>query len=305
MKDCYAEKALTIIMNLICASIVTRDCLLEFILLYKSLTRFHECSWYLICDEHSARYLSQIDCIRVVDIHKRESSSHGCSNGDLNNAHMRLMMRKFDACQAALNEHEHVLFLDADIFFLAPFDATIYQNIISPAGVDAIVSPHYSLDPKLETEVGRFNGGMFVLKNRYLLQSWRDLSARYKDLNYYYEQQPLEFIAEDFYVSCFPITYNMGWWRLNSQASIQRLSSFALLECGSVGFKNKQLVSCHLHVYKDLDYPNYGLCLYKLVMHLLSRSGSQRSSELLSIIKDLNVAKKLGIIPDVSLLAHA
>ena len=69
---------------------------------------------------------------------------------------------------------------------------------------------------------------MFAIKISRSLNTWQSLSERYLEFNYYYEQQPLEYAVEDFYISSFPINYNMSWWRLNNSANSSRLNDFSL-----------------------------------------------------------------------------
>ena len=61
-----------------------------------------------------------------------------------------LMMRKFDVCRSALQYHNHVLFLDSDIFFIF-IENHILSDIHSNPNIAAIVSPHLSLDFDLES----------------------------------------------------------------------------------------------------------------------------------------------------------
>ena len=131
-------------MELVVATIVTSESLLEFLLLFQSIQRFHNCCWYVVTDESSADYLCHFDNLNVVGIHSAESSSHGNSDHQLNAAHMRLMMRKFDVCRSALQYHNHVLFLDSDIFFLSSLENHILSDIYSNPNIAAIVSPHLS-----------------------------------------------------------------------------------------------------------------------------------------------------------------
>ena len=219
---------------------------------YNSLVRFDNAlyQWYLIVDEYVSSILSPYADITVVDIHVSSNSSHGIQNAELNSEHMKLMMRKFDCCEYALENHDSVFFLDSDIFFLRPIQEDLWK-VLSCTQIDAVVSPHFSRDPQLEGSVGRYNGGLFAIRNKNLLNEWRNLSLD-ESAGLYYEQQPLEYICENYLTLALPIVYNMSWWRINNKSNNFRLNKIALNKQSLLAHDGEAIICLHLHTFKRI-----------------------------------------------------
>lgn len=269
-------------LKLICASVVSRESLSEFKILQSTIELFYCVTWFIASDKYvydNLRFQININCFPVI---LEQPGTHGIDSAEQNSLHMSLMMKKFSVCHRALLLHNYVLLLDADIIFVAPFPEYIYKEIIY-SSVDAIVSPHYSEDHQLESKVGKYNGGMICVKSLNFLNQWFQLSLKYKENNWYYEQQPIEFAAQGFEVSQFPIYCNIGWWRMNNDLTHARYESLILKdEC--INFINQIAVCFHTHTIKRLPYSNYGAFLVERLIYILSSSKNPLHSTILNIL---------------------
>lgn len=267
---------------LICASVVTQESFGEYQILRMSLGLFYSVKWYIAADLYVHNLLSTENDISSYFVVKQPPGTHGSFDSSKNDLHMSLMMKKFYACHRALLSNKYVLLLDSDIFFLRPFQLSMY-TAITQSKVDAILSPHFSNDYELESKVGRYNGGMICVKSLRFLNQWLLLSRRYKENGWYYEQQPIEFVAELFHTSLFPINYNIGWWRMNNKSTYARLETI-LLSGDQILFMGLPAVCFHVHTLKKLQYANYGLFLLERLIMLLKSSSNPNHLSILNIV---------------------
>jgi len=267
---------------LICGSVVTSESLGEFYILKDSLELFYRVTWYLAVDSFVFNKLSPLSNINAYFVINHDIGSHGVNDSHKNDLHMALMIKKFYPCLRALLEHDYILLLDSDILFVSQFSDKVYKHIVH-SDVDAILSPHYSEDFKLESQVGRFNGGMICVKSLLFLNRWMQLSLNYKVNNWYYEQQPIEFAAREFLTSEFPINCNIGWWRMNNQNTHSRFKSL-ILDGNYIRFMGMFAVCFHVHTIKSLEYTNYGAFLICHIVSMLKASSNPNHDILLNSI---------------------
>ena len=95
--------------------------------------------------------------------------------------------------------------------------------------------------------------------------------GHYKKYNFYFEQQPLEFVQRNFVSVNFPINYNIGWWRFNTPQTQSRLNSLRLKD-DKIYFGNRPAVNFHVHTVRELEYENFGQFLVDKVMDMFKSS---------------------------------
>ena len=100
-----------------------------------------------------------------------------------------------------------VLFLDADICFLAP----LFEI---PRGTTLAVSPHHIREQD-EVKYGVYNAGMLWVKDSATVAMWRTAC----DASSFYEQIAIEGVVTNVLAAAgtvyqIPLTENYGWWRL-------------------------------------------------------------------------------------------
>jgi hypothetical protein len=266
------------------ASVVTRKSLGEFLLLKKSLETYHEVKWYVSSDEFSHEKLSEFHNVKSLPIVKTDDCSHGTDDPVKNRLFLELVMTKFDALRAAMNDNGWGLFVDSDIFFTAPIEDRVLSLMRDP-GVDAVLSPHMTNNLTLETQVGHYNVGFFSVRNRSYLENHAQMSWKHKELGMYYEQQPLQFCSYPYLTVNLPINYNIGWWRFNEPHTRGRLDLLGHNE-KSLIFGGLPAVCFHVHTLKKLDYTNYGQFLVDRVKTLMRQCKNTGYEELIQIMDE-------------------
>jgi hypothetical protein len=274
--------------KLVCSSVVTKKAYKEFLLLSKSLDIFYDVDWYISVDDFvNEKEKNNCNCINIID---SDEGTHGSNDPEKNRIHMKMMMTKFDACEKALSENSYVLFLDSDVFFVNKISDQLYDLMTCNNGIDAILSPHHTENKNLESQVGYYNGGMFCIKNKNILNSWKKLSLAYKKYGMYFEQQPLEYSTKDFVICHFPIQYNIGWWRMNEKNTKARIATLGLNpETNEMFFLGKEAINFHVHTLKKLDYKNYGAFMLEKILACLKDSTNQNHKKILDFYIELSL----------------
>jgi hypothetical protein len=255
------------------ATVVTEKTLTEYELLKFSIELFHECDWVISCDEYAYNKLKDIENIECLKLIKTDDCDHNIQDEIKQQNWMNVMMTKFDAVNAHLNKYEHCLFLDSDMLFVGPFQDEILELFLNK-NIDAVISQHMTNNWSVEAKHGLYNAGMFHIRSKEFLNNWKELSKNYKKYNFYFEQQPLEFVQRNFISLNFPINYNIGWWRFNTPQTQSRLDSLYLKK-DKVYFGNRPAVNFHVHTVRELEYKNFGQFLVDKVIGILNESENE------------------------------
>lgn len=266
------------------ASVVTRKTLGEFLLLKLSFEQYHKASWYLSVDAHAHHALQVFDNVTLLEKVQTDEGSHVTNNPEENRVFHELILTKFDAIRAAMQQHGYALFLDSDIFFTAPMEERVIELMQDPR-IDAVLSLHMTNNPVIEGQFGYYNVGFFSVRNSSLLEQHADMSAKHKELGLYYEQQPLQFASYAYLTASLPINYNIGWWRFNEASTRDRLR-YLQTDGTQIYFGEKPAVSFHAHTVKKLDVGNYGRFLVERVMSLMKACpGNTKYQELVGFLE--------------------
>lgn len=225
---------------LILSCSVTKSHFKEFLLLRYSAELFHDCQWYLSCDEY------------CYDILSKDFDCH-CENTEMQNGKVfgneeeifnfyKVIDGKFAAAKRAIADHGRVLMVDSDIIFTAPLR---YESSLQEE--DAILSPHYQWNTEMDKAWGLYNVGFVYIRNIDFLNAWEEET---KSGKYEFEQVPIEIVTRTnkFLLNAFPIGENMGWWRFNNPRSIHRYQSFAKIG-DYITFDGNVVGSFHFHTF--------------------------------------------------------
>ena len=188
------------------------------------------------------------------------------------------MMTKFDASKLLIENFGHALFLDSDMIFVNEIEQKILE-LFENKNVDAAICQHMTNNWPIEAKHGLYNGGMFHVKNLNFLEQWINLSKNYKQYNFYFEQQPLEYVQRNFVSLNLPINYNIGWWRFNSEQTKSRLNQLRIEE-NKIMFGNLPAVNFHVHTLRQIGYENFGQFLVDKIKSLMSETENQNYKDL-------------------------
>lgn len=265
-------------------SIVTEKTIGEFEILKFSLESYHSIKWILSCDEISYEKYKNIDNCICLKLIKTDDCDHNIQIQSKKDNWMKVMMTKFDVCEYGIKKYGHILFLDSDMIFVNPIEDKIL-SLLEDNRLDAMICQHMSNDHANEAIHGVYNAGMFHVKNLKLLESWRELSSNYKELGFYFEQQPLEYVQRNFITVNLPINYNIGWWRFNNQKTKNRLELLSIKD-EKIFFGNLPAVNFHVHTVKEIGYQNFGQFLVNKIYNLFKNADNKVYNNLSKLIED-------------------
>jgi|7_EtaG_2_1085326.scaffolds.fasta_scaffold00116_10 hypothetical protein len=269
---------------IVLSTVATRNCYKEFLLTKYSLEQYHDCLWYVSCDDYTHKKISHIDNVEAVAMVDSDECDHNSTNQLMRDTFLKVILTKFDISLKAIKEHGSVLFLDSDMLFVNGFEDRVI-NIINDRNLDAIISQHMTNNWQNEAHHGYFNVGMFLLRNTEMIDQWRFLSENHKQLNMYYEQKPLEYVQRNYITANFPINYNIGWWRFNESHTRSRLDKVCLKD-NKIYFGDKHAVNFHLHLLKDSQI-NHGKFLMDKIFDLMQHSNNNKYREFLTYFDEV------------------
>ena len=265
------------------ASVVTQKTIDEFKLLKATIEQYHDCFWTISCDDsayESFKNSKNVNCLNLIET---DDCDHNVDDQEKKDNWMKVMMTKFNASESSINEFGHVLFLDSDMIFVNPIEDEIL-DLFNNKHIDAAICQHMTNNWQVEAKHGLYNGGMFHIKNLDFLNSWRQLSLDYKKYNFYFEQQPLEYVQRNFVSLNLPINYNIGWWRFNTSQTVRRLEQLHIKE-NKIYFGNRPAVNFHVHTVRTLEYENFGQFLVDKMCNLFKEADNEDYDKILSLIK--------------------
>ncbi len=268
------------------SSIVTSKTLEEFLLLKFSFEQYHNTHWYVSTDSSTTKALQNYKNITPLELIDSDEGSHGSNDPKKNEIFHKLIMTKFDALEAAIENHGYGLFIDADIFFTNPLEEK-FITLMKNEDVDAILSPHMTNNANVESEVGYYNVGFYSMRNKKYLKMHREMSLKYRELDMYYEQQPLQFCSYNFTTINAPIYYNIGWWRFSGKNNQSRMNLLKIKN-NTIFFEDNPAVCFHAHTLRHLDYENFGSTLVERTFTLMKECQNEKYKELILFFNSLN-----------------
>tara|TARA_R100000805_G_C3616391_1_gene118181 strand:- start:1247 stop:2071 length:825 start_codon:yes stop_codon:yes gene_type:complete len=266
------------------ASVVTQKTISEFNLLKISFEQYHQCHWFLSCDQSAYDTYNNLPNVTCLNIIETDDCDHNINDEAKKDNWMKVMMTKFDACYESLEKYGQVLFLDSDMVFVNPLEDKILE-LFDNKNIDAAICQHMTNNWQVESKHGLYNGGMFHIKNKDFLDSWYQLSVDYKKYGFYFEQQPLEFVQRNFVSLNLPINYNIGWWRFNNASTAKRLNQL-YIKNNQIWFGNRPAINFHVHTSRHLEYQNFGQFLVDKICSLFNTCDNKNYSDLLPLITE-------------------
>lgn len=266
------------------ATIVTEKSFTEFLLLKQTIENYHACEWYISCDNFAKKELEKlyknINCFELI---KSSDADHNIGSSIQKENFMKIMLTKFDITRIALAKENSILYMDCDMVFVNPIEEKII-SLFENKNIDAFICQHMTNDWQNEAAHGLFNAGMFHVKNINFINEWENLSKNYKKYNFYYEQQPLEYVQRNFVTLNLPINYNIGWWRFNRPSTQNRLELLNVKD-DKIFFGKNPAVNFHVHALKDFSYQNFGQFLIDKICNLIENTNNQNYKKILEKIK--------------------
>jgi hypothetical protein len=222
------------------SSVVTKNCLKEFLLTKYSCEQFNDCKWYIYCDKYSYDILKKYDNVILNTFEIDDNFSNHNSNNKLEKeTFLNIILNKFNSIETCLSKENISLFLDSDMLFTGKIEDK-YFKLLENNQIDFIVSPHYTNNLLIENQYGLYNVGMFAVNDKQKIETWKHLTKDHEKLNLYYEQKPFELIMKNYFSLSLPINYNIGWWRFNQDSTKNRINQLNIVDIKS--FKGSNLL---------------------------------------------------------------
>lgn len=270
------------------ATVVTKNCLTEFLLMKYSCEQFNEAKWYLTCDNYSFEYFTQQNYNNVVLIEcdiDDSISDHNSTKQESMESFVKIVLQKFTAIRKALEDSKSVILIDTDMIFTGKIEDNI-MDLLSNKQVDFLVCPHYTNNLKVEFEFGYYNTGMVGINDAEKIKIWEKITQNYKELKVYTEQKPFELVAKNYSCLSLPINYDIGWWRFNQKDTQERLKQIKL-ENDEIYFGKSKAVNFHMHVFKAVNNYNPGLFLVDLVIKLMKQSNNEKYKNIVNYYNEI------------------
>ena len=247
-------------------SLATKECWQEFILMVKTLRKFHDEELIVVGDDlvKSKLIKHNIKNYTFYDLIYDEKAIEW-THGAYHNA--KAVAKKYLPIEKALEKYKNTIFLDADLIIMAPFDEGFYGDI-------AAASHHKKeSEPNFEEIFGKWNSGLLYIKDSFFSEWWKKSIITESSFT---DQQCLN------YAYLFSITemgehYNVGFWRLKpkeaGKSEKQLLKELGVKINKSLTINGKEIKNFHTHLF--LQREKFGvqwLEMNRLVKYCLKHS---------------------------------
>lgn len=217
---------------------MTKNLIHEFLILHKSLQLFNpETKIVVLCDDESAKIILALANPNIIVLNELKKLNYSAIK--LRKKHfLKLVLRKCDVMQYAVDTFGETLFVDTDIVFLNPFKVVSDKQLV--------LSRHH-IDNFFEEKYGKYNVGYLLIRDK-SFPEW--LKKATLTRSNYFEQECLNHAEREFDIEVFSMNHNFGWWRLYQyKFPGERYQKF---DYGSTIFWNDEpLVSVHVHMCSD------------------------------------------------------
>jgi len=221
------------------STLTNKNGIFDLTILLNSLSKYHtDIPVYIGCDTEVKNHFEKnnfslnlhfVTCLdKYNHMNRQEMEKEGLW--------LDFMLEKETVLREAMSHYSNSLFLDADICLLDKLPNIDFSK-------DVILCRHF-IQEQNEKKYGHFNGGYFFVNNFKFLD-W--LKTTSKTRSHFFEQQTLDYCAEQFKVGYFPIQNNFGWWRLFECDNPQERFNKFTMNNGFIFYDNSQLKSVHTH----------------------------------------------------------
>ena len=253
------------------ATIVTKSCLKDFLLMRKTFHLHHPSSEiHVACDDYCYNYISG-NFKKVVAIHKSSLKDGNHVSGDEaeKKSFINVIDEKFKlAKQLNPSPSNPVLWCDVDHIFVNPIEDSVLE---SAKYFDAALTPHCTDGAGDEPTVGFFNCGFCLIFSEDFLDKWHQYYTDHEKYNLYYEQKPLEVVTRFFKTLNLPIGYNFGWWKFLSPRFGGNLAKIKPIP--TISWEDQPIISFHFHMFKEGNHAFNKKHLEDFVLELLRQRG--------------------------------
>jgi len=248
-------------------TIATKDCWNEFVLMTKTLRRYHN-EPLIVCGDGFIKYIIEKYDIQNCEFHKIELEEVKRPYwADVSYHNFKPLTLKYLPIEKALDVYENTLFVDSDFIFLQPFEDQIRG--------DLAITPHYRLkeESSYGQMFGEYNTGLIFVRDKYFSQWWKD--SIYQESRFT-DQHCVNNAKTFFSIKEFDQTHNIGFWRVcNSDAKKESIQKALKIEISEDIFINgKKANSFHVHTFLNekegnwTNFRNFVLdCLKKCEKH--------------------------------------
>jgi hypothetical protein len=253
----------------------------ELLVMLKSLSLFAELEIYVGGDREVVERLGGERIANRVHPHQVIPDGMQVTQGTPD--FIKLVVRKMDIMEIALDRSPNTMLIDTDMIFFSPLWGVDLERH------EVALSGHMIL-PADEARFGHYNAGYLGTSLRRFPQWWRDQLATSR----YYEQECLNEVPRTFKTQELSIHHNFGWWRLDQcdekrqwwridlpshPVRRDRLSRFRV-EADRILFDDDPLVSIHTHIMNRRK--SRFQSANRLAIDLLRRSSNPKHKEILS-----------------------
>jgi len=227
------------------STVCTKRVLKEFLLLKYSMDLYHSnCNWLLSADKYVTDYFEKDDTVECFEW-IGESGIHRSGDKDTLQNYEKLIKTKMDILNVSFDRHGYGFILDTDMIMVHPFSDKFFNLFVDDIPHDVVVSHHHLSNIRLEKYVGKYNGGMVLVRNKQFIQDWKDITETGK---YFYEQKPIEVAIETkgYDVALYPKGINVANWRFDHNPSL----SFSIKDDGFY-IDEDIIYNLHVHVIEE------------------------------------------------------
>ena len=264
-------------------SLATKECWQEFILMVKTLRRFHNEELIVVGDEvvksklikHNIKNYTFYD---LID----DGKTIKWANDAYHNA--KAVAKKYLPIEKALEKYKNTIFLDADLIIMAPFDEGFRGDVAA--------TNHHKKDvgPDFDNNLGRWNSGLLYVKDSFFPEWWKKSIITESTFT---DQQCLNY-ADLFSITEMGEHYNVGFWRLKSgetgKPEKELLKELGIKINRNIAIGGKEVKSFHTHLF--LQHERFGvewLEMNRLVKYCLKHSKNHTwiLNEYESLVKEI------------------
>ena len=223
-------------------SLATKECWQEFILMVKTLRKFHNEELIVVGDEVIKSKLIEYD-IKNYSFYDLTYDEEIPAWADYAYHNAKAVAKKYLPIEKALEKYKNTIYLDADLIIMAPFDEGFYGDIA--------VTSHYKQNPmhNFDNVFGKWNSGLIYVKDPFFPEWWKK-SIITESL--FTDQQCLNY-ADLFSVTEMGKHYNVGFWRLRAKevgkSEKQLLKELDIKINKSLTIGGKEVKSFHTHLF--------------------------------------------------------
>lgn len=266
----YKDRLLTKELPQSFCSLATKECWQEFILMVKTLRRFHDEELIIVGDEviksklikHNIKNYSFYDLVS-------DEKTPKWTNEAYHNA--KAVAKKYLPIQKALEKYKNTIFLDADLVIMAPFDEG-FRGDFAATG-----SHKRDADPNFDNVFGRWNSGLLYVKDSFFPEWWKKSIITESAFT---DQQCLNY-ADLFSVTEMGENYNVGFWRLRMgdfpKPERELMKELGIKINGGITINGREVKNFHTHLFlRSEGYDKEWLKMNRLVKYCLNHSKNHK-----------------------------